>query len=100
MKEAYNVYGIESRMDKMIGRLDELQRSLHMISAQVSEIGQNQRILLKDMDQSQQALQGMQSQLNSIEGTAKVTAVASSVNAWYSGVAAKELSRIREKCGG
>ncbi len=100
LKEAYNVYGIESRMDRMIGRLDELQRSLHMISAQMSEIGQNQRILLKDMDQSQQALQGMQSQLNSIEGTAKVTAVASSVNAWYSGVAAKELSRIREKCGG
>lgn len=98
LKEAYNVYGMESRMDKMIGQLDNLQHSLHMIATKLNYIERNQWELLNSMEQSQGVLEGMKRQLSGIESTSKIAAVSSAVDAYYSGVVAKELVKIRETC--
>lgn len=97
LKEAYNVYGIENRIDNVIDKLEELQNSLHAISAQLGRIDNNQQLLLNAMEQSQQILSGMQQQLGGIESATKATAIISTVDTYYSSVVASELKSIREK---
>lgn len=70
------------------------RKPVQMILSEVGQPGKGQRLLLDNMNQSQQIFPGMQKQLGGIGQTGKITAAASFVDACYSRVAANELKKI------
>ena len=96
LKEAYNAYGVEHRLERIEMEIGEINRNLRSICTMTSWLNDNQRKLMDGVNQTNSFLEDVSGKIGNIEKISVANEINLSVQAYQSKMILDTLQRMRE----